>query len=484
MITSLRITILFLLALCSSAAWSQSVYNIVDYGAVPDTTQLSTKAIQKAVDDCAAHGGGIVLVPPGNYLSGTIQLKSFVNLHLEAGATLYASRRSEDFSNFTREIGAADNAEAEMLVGAVNAQDISITGQGTLHCQAERVGYRREPKTEVTDSITAREIVNAGLYGVDYQSKFKKVPPCPGAINFTGCTNIRIRDIQVVESSFWSVHLQWCNRVSVDGIYIISDPHNGVNADGLDIDGCSNVTVSNCRIDTGDDALCLKTTRQNGKTQPCQYITISNCILTSSSAALKIGTESHSDFEYITVSNCVINRANRGLNIIVRDGGTVRNVIFSNMTINTVRKETFWWGNGDPVWFTIQKRGNIPSAGNIENITLSNIIAYGQSGIRMEGFSNRMKNIRLRDIQLFMEPEDAIDKRSRNGFLFHGVDELSLVDCLVRWNKDKPEKLWESAYLFREINDLTLIRVKGEKAPDSQYEAFRYEGCEKLTINK
>ncbi|EGK01154.1 hypothetical protein HMPREF9455_02547 [Dysgonomonas gadei ATCC BAA-286] len=244
------------------------------------------------------------------------------------------------------------------------------------------------------------------------------------------------------------------------------------------------MTVSNCRIDTGDDALCLKTTRQNGKTQPCQYITISNCILTSSSAALKIGTESHSDFEYITVSNCVINRANRGLNIIVRDGGTVRNVIFSNMTINTVRKETFWWGNGDPVWFTIQKRGNIPSAGNIENITLSNIIAYGQSGIRMESFSNRMKNIRLRDIQLFMEPEDAIDKRSRNGFLFHGVDELSLVDCLVRWNKDKPEKLWESAYLFREINDLTLIRVKGEKAPDSQYETFRYEGCEKLTIDK
>lgn len=481
---TLRSTVLFLFTLCCSAAYTQVVYNVVDYGAVSDTSRLSTHAIQKAIDECSARGGGVVWVPAGDYLCGTIRLKSFVNLHLDTGATIYAGRRSEDFDNFVRNIGAADNAEAQMLIGAVDARDISITGQGVLHCRARRTGFRREPKTEVTDSITAREIVNAGRYGVDYQNKFRKVPPCPGAINFTGCVNVHIRDIQVIESSFWSVHLQWCDRVYVDGIYIMSDPRNGVNADGLDIDGCSNVMVSNCRIDTGDDALCLKTTRQNGETRPCRYITISNCVLTSSSAALKIGTESHSDFEYITVSNCAINRANRGLNIIVRDGGTVRNVIFSNLTISTVRKETFWWGNGDPIWFTIQKRGNIPSAGSIENITLNNIIACGQSGIRMEGFGKRMKNIRLRDVQLFMEPEDAIDKRARNGFLFHGIDELSLVDCLVQWNKEKPEKEWQSAYLFRDIYDLSLVRLRGEKAPGSGYEAMRYEACENINIDK
>lgn len=475
---------MFLLLLCGPSAWGQRVYDIMDYGAVSDTTRLSTAAIQRAVDDCAAHGGGTVWVPAGNYLSGTVLLKSDVNLHLDAGATIYASRRVEDFSNRARKVGAADNAEAEMLIGAVNARNVSVTGQGTLHCRAVRTGYRREPKTEVTDSITAREIVNAGRYGVDYRSKFRKVPPCPGAINFTGCTHVRISGIQVIESSFWSVHLQWCERVYVEGVYIQSDPHNGVNADGLDIDGCSNVTVSGCRIDTGDDALCLKTTRQNGQTRPCRYITISNCILTSSSAALKMGTESHADFEYITVANCVVNRANRGLNIILRDGGNVRNVIFSGLAIHTVRKETFWWGNGDPVWFTIQKRGDIPSAGSIENVTLSNITACGQSGIRMEGFSNRMKNIRLRDVQLFMEPEEAADKRSRNGFLFHGIDGLSLVDCQVCWDREKPEPTWESAYLFRKIEDLSLVRVKGEKAPGSSHEAFRYEGCGKISTDK
>nr|AIA87528.1 CAZy families GH28 protein [uncultured Faecalibacterium sp.] len=92
-------------------------------------------------------------------------------------------------------------------------------------------------------------------------------------------------------------------------------------------------------------------------------------------------------FEYITVSNCIINGANRGLNIILRDGGSVRNVLFSNLTIRTERKETFWWGNGDPVWFTIQKRGVIPASGIIENVTLQNVIAYGQSESD-GGFSN------------------------------------------------------------------------------------------------
>lgn len=462
------------------ASNTDSVYNILDYGAVRDTTFLSTKAIQKAIDECAENGGGTVWVPAGNYLSSTIMLQSHVCLHLDVGATIYASRRRDDYKNIARETGAADNAEAEILIGALNAEDVAITGRGTLNCRARRIGFRREPQTIITDSVTGREIANAIQYGADYQSKFKKVPPCPGAINFTNCTNVHIRDVQVIESSFWSVHLQWCDRVTVDGIYIMSNPHNGVNADGLDIDGCSNVMISNCRINTGDDALCLKTTRQSGKTRPCSYITITNCILTSSSAALKLGTESHSDFEFITVSNCAINQANRGLNIILRDGGNIRNVIFSNLVIYTVRKETFWWGNGDPIWFTIQKRG-YDQSGTIENVLLDNIIAKGQSGIRMEGFSNRLNNIRMNNVQLTLEKENAIDKRSRNGFLFDGVNGLSMTDCQLHWDEKNPETSWQSAYYFRNINSLQLVRTTGKPAPGSSYPAFRYDNVENIT---
>lgn len=477
------LTLLAVYSLINVYAENRSVYNVKDYGAIPDTTVLSSIAIQKAIDDCAIHGGGVVWVPNGNYLITSLMMKSNVNLHLDGGAVLYASRNVEDYKNHKVSVGASDESFIEVLLFALNANNISVTGTGKLHCQAVRESFRREPQWAVTDSITGREIDNAIKYGADYRTKYRKVPPCPGAINFTNCTNVHIRDIEVIESSFWSVHLQWCNRVFVDGIHIQSNSDNGVNSDGLDIDGCSNVMVSNCKINTGDDALCLKTTRQGGKTMPCREITVTNCILTSSSAALKLGTESHADFENITVSNCIINDANRGLNMIIRDGGNVRNVVFSNLIMNTIRKATFWWGNGDAIWLTTQKRGDIPSSGKIENVTFNHIIAHGQSGVRLEGFDTSMHNIRFNDFQLFMEPENAKDKRARNGFLFYGVNKLSMTDCEVIWNKENPEKAWESAFYFENVDDLNLVRISGEQAPNGKYMPLRMKAMKNVKID-
>lgn len=471
----------FILAMPSKGL--ADTYNVRDYGAVADTTRLSTTAFQQAVDDCHAHGGGTVVVPAGSYLCTTVMLKDNVTLHLEAGATVYASRRVADYAGLGHTVGAADTEAAYMLVGAVNAKNIALTGRGMLHGRAVREGFRRKPQTAVKDSVTGREIANAIRYGADYQSKFRKVPPYTGAVNFTGCENVLISGVQVVESNFWSVHLQWCDRVRVDGVYIMSNQDNGVNADGLDIDGCSNVVVSNCNIDTGDDALCLKTTRKDGMTRPCRAITITNCLLRSSSAALKLGTESHSDFTDITVSNCIINGANRGLNMIIRDGGHVRNVVFSDLVINTVRKQTFWWGNGDPLWFTVQIRKPALQAGSIENVALRNIIAHGQSGIRLEGFDGAISRISLDGVQLFMEPEDALDKRARNGFLFNKVQDVRMRDCSVTWNTEKPQQEWQSAYLFEDVDGLELVRTTGLQAPNGQQPAFRFVNVSRATCD-
>lgn len=457
-------------------------YDVKDYGAVADTAHLSTAAIQCAIDDCSSAGGGTVLVPSGNYKVGAILLRDNVNLNLAPGATLYASRNPDDYRGRRIVVGAADMSEMEVVLMARGAKNISVTGGGRLHCRAVREQYRREPQLAITDSVTGREIANAIRYGADYRTKYRKVPPCPGAINFTDCENVHIRDIEVIESSGWGVHLQWCERVVVNGVHIQSNPDNGVNSDGLDIDGCTDVMVSDCVINTGDDALCIKTTRSEGRTMPCRWVTVTNCILTSSSAALKLGTESHGDFENITVSNCLIKDANRGINMIIRDGGNVRNILFSDMIITTVRKATFWWGNGDAVWLTAQRRGDVKCAGKIENVNFDNIIAYGQGGVRLEGFDCRMKNIRFKDFQMFMEPENAVDKRARDGFLFVGVDGLKMVDCEVIWNQTAPEPAWESAYRFDDVDGLELVRVKGEKAPSGRFDAFRFNKVRNKSI--
>lgn len=471
------------LLLASISMYAQSaIYNVKQYGAIADTTKLSTQAIQKAIDVCTNNGGGVVWIPAGDYTTTTLVLKNNVTLHLDAGSTLYASGNKNDYKSNKIKIGASDAKEIQVVLLALDAENISVTGTGAIHCRAVREQFRRERQVAITDSITGREIANAEKYGADYQTKYRRVDPSVGAINFTGCTNVHIKDIQVIESSFWSVHLQWCERVYVDGIHIQSASTNGVNSDGLDIDGCNNVMISNSIINTGDDALCLKTTLQNGKTKPCQWITVTNCILTSSSAAIKLGTESYADFENITVSNCLINKANRGINMIIRDGGSVRNVLFSNLVINTIRKATFWWGNGDPVWLTIQKRGDAV-AGTIENVSFDNIIAHGQSGVRLEGFDNRMHNIRFTNFQLFMEPEKAIDKRARNGFLFYGVDKLTMVDCEVNWHQQQPQDSWESAYSFEQVGNLELVRTRGEQAPNKKHPAFRFKSVQRMQID-
>lgn len=462
-------------SLCVTRLNARTV-SVIDFGAVRDSSVLSTTAFNRAIELCASEGGGTVVVPPGEYLCTTILLKDNVCLHLEAGATVYASRNAGDYTDFTRSSGAADTGGVETLLLAVSARNVSVTGGGVLHCRAVREKYIRDPQVQITDSITGREIENAKKYGADYRTKFRKVLPYVGAVSMVDCENIRIEGIRVIESSFWSVHIQGCDKVKVDGIYIESDRDNGVNADGLDIDGCTKVTISNCIIRTGDDALCLKSTRHDGISKPVRNVTINNCILTSSSAAFKIGTETHNDFDNIVMTNCVIDDANRGLNIIVQDGGNVSNVIFSDIVIRTKRKATFWWGNGDPLWFTIQKRGKTEkSAGSISNIIISNIIANSQSGLRMEGFDERIKNISISDFHLTMEPEDAVDKRARNAFFFHGVDDLTIRDCSVEWTTDRPEKEWESAYLFRKVTGLDLVRVYGDDAPNGKYPAFRYD---------
>lgn len=469
------LSLLLCIAVCLTSQAKNGIYNAADFGIKADTTFNSAKAIQKAIDTCAKNGGGTVIVPAGDYLCSTIWLDDNVTLYLSNGCTLYASRNMADYEGASLQRGAGDMPTAQLLIGAIGKKNIGVEGRGTIHCRAHRYSYQRDPVTDDHDNdrVTGREVRNAHNYGVDYRTKWRKTAPYTSAIYLVDCENVQLRDARVIEANGWSVHIQWCKQVTCDNLYIYSDPHNGVNADGLDIDGSENVRISNCEIRTGDDALCLKTTRLNGRTEQCRWITVNNCILQSSSAALKLGTESHADFRDIVVSNCVIDHANRGLNMIIRDGGSVQNVLFNNLTIYCNRHETFWWGNGDPLWFTTQKRDGEYS-GNISNVVVSNVIAYGQSGVRLEGFDSRIKNITIKDFQLFMEPEDAIDKRSANGYLFDGVDGLTLDNCSVTWNEEKPESVWESAFYFKDVNDLKTQNISAPKAPNGKYDAIRY----------
>lgn len=437
-----------------NAQSSSPFFNVKDYGASGEKGEIATAAIQRAIDACHESGGGTVYFPGGDFTSGSIELKSFVTIHLSAGATLYASKDTADYTFFST------HQRRLILIYANSAQRIGIVGKGRIHGQAKR-SY--EPLKKVDNFI--KEITEeAEKAGVEMKMYYK-VDPIIRTVTFEKCQDITIEDISIIESSSWLLDIKWCDRIFIRGAYLESSLESGVNADGIDIDGCTDVVISDCIIITGDDAIALKANKTPEPQRNTENVTVTNCIVTSTSTGLKIGTETYGNFRHITFSNCVVRNSNRGLSIVVRDGATVENVIFSNITIETNRKHFNWWGNGDPIWLVLKQRyPGRSKMGVIRNVLFENIIAHGQGTSKVEGFSGtekqpeprRLENIQFRNVQLFMYPEEYKDKRATHGFEAHHVDGLTLENLEISWTTDRTEPKWQNGAYIHEVNELRI----------------------------
>ncbi|MEL6653632.1 MAG: glycosyl hydrolase family 28 protein, partial [Bacteroidota bacterium] len=432
----------------------------VTFEATGPISDKATTQLQAAIDAAHAAGGGTVYFPPGDYLSGSLILKSNVSLELEGGATLWASQDTADYPFLT-------TAKRPCLIYADSAYNIGIRGKGRIHGQARRTYEDLKKVDRFIRDITE----NAEEAGVEMKMYYK-VEPLVRMITFENCVDITITDIDIIESCSWNVTMKWCERVYIHGIYLYASLDAGVNSDGLDIDGCKDVTISDCIITCGDDAIVLKSTlASNKKYQDCINVTVTNCVLTSTSTGLKIGTESYGDFRHIIFSNCVVRNSNRGLSIVVRDGATVENVIFSNITIETNRKHFNWWGNGDPIWLVLKKRYVPSRLGTIRNVLFENIIAHGQGTSKIEGYApdslhpegKNLENIQFRNVQLFMYAEDYLDKRATHAFEAHHVSGLTVENLEINWDTNKTEPKWASAASFYELNDLRLDGFRGRQ---------------------
>jgi polygalacturonase len=372
-----------------SAQHQIPVFNIKHYGAEGQKQQDAGQAIQQAIDACAAAGGGLVYFPPGAYTSATVALKSNVTLHLEAGVVWYASRDSSAY-NLTKSSGFGEIGVPVLLYGK-NLQNISITGKGTIDGQAEHTWE----DLKGPDNFIALETENARRSGVKMKRAYA-VAPRVSLVYLVDCRNIHIENITLQWSPHWTLHVAHSQQVFIRGIRLFTDLKKGVNADGIDIDGCKDVMITDCHIATGDDAICLKSTNRDGRFTNCENITVSNCTLTSTSAALKIGTETFGDFRNIVFSNCTISNTNRGIGIFVRDGGTVEGVLFSNLVMDCSRKDFFWWGDGDALRIVLLKRTPQSKLGTIRNIVVSNVVANVQGSSLIAGHTEKeIENIVL-----------------------------------------------------------------------------------------
>ncbi len=377
-------------------------YIITDYGAKGNGIADDAKALQAAIDDCFTNGGGRVIVPgPDLFKTGSFILKSNTELHIQEGATLRASDNKADYSGFSElenfdtdlKVPAHINCEYEgkpkqFFIYAADSKNISITGKGKIDGSAE---------------IHHGEIFKEYIEGDSY-------PRIP-MIFFENIKDLDIKDVTLTNSGFWTVHLAGCENVVIDGIKIKNDLKM-MNSDGIDPDHCRNVTIKNCDIEAADDCIVFKTTAAYRQYGPCENIKVSDCRLTSTSAAVKFGTESESDFRNIHIDNCTITRTNRGISLMLRDSANIEDVSFSDITIETRRFSKHWWGEGEPIAITAVDRKEGVKAGKIKNIRFKNIECKSENGIFIYGTKeNPVEDVSFDNIKIHLTNKSGYTKR-------------------------------------------------------------------------
>jgi polygalacturonase len=417
---------------CSSDLfWSGAeTLNIKDFGAKDNGEFLNTTIINQCITSVAEKGGGYVVIPAGIFLSGTVELKSNVYLKLDAGAVLKGSPNLSDYKRFE---GHRFDKYLYHLVTAKNASHTGILGEGTIDGNGTTF-WEPFAESDMPAWIKAKD------------------PRVSRLVEFTNCQDITIKGITIQNTPEWTLHLFNCRGVNIDGIHI-SNHLFGPNADGIDLTGCQQVTISNCRIETCDDGICLKT---NWDSDSCAQIAVTNCVIKTLCAALKIGNESAKDFRQITFSNCVVYESSRAISINSEEGGVVEDVFISNIIAD----------NNAPLILTRpihisllkSKKGK---SGSIRNIRIQDFVCKTQGRILITAEKGtEMENIQLRNIRLrypWIEdpylisdsarsaqysPQNKTARKQRAAVVAENVKNLVVNHLQIEWPQGDVPKDW------------------------------------------
>ncbi len=372
------------------AAWSvgaaaEEVLDVREFGAVGDGETMDTQAIQEAIDEAAARGGGTVRLPEGRFLSGTIYLADGVTLHLDRQATLVGSREADDYAT-PRQIRRPDGSEEEVrvraLIGGVGLTNVAIRGEGTIDGQGDAFfwGFPRPSPLPV---------------------------PRPRGIYLIDCRNVLVEGVRMRHAGSWMQHYRFCEGVTIRDIDVFN--HATYNNDGLNIDSSRDVTITGCRIDSDDDAIVLKSL----SLRPVENVTITDCVVSSHCNALKLGTESGGGFKNVRIADITVHSPrettaiygrDRGLAAIALelvDGGRLENVHVSNVDIDGVSAAIFLrLGNRARVY---EADAAEPGVGTFRNVVLSDITAVntGEIGCSITGIpGHQVENVVLRNIDI------------------------------------------------------------------------------------
>ncbi|MFC2099066.1 glycoside hydrolase family 28 protein [Bacteroidota bacterium] len=318
--------------------------NILDFGAKPSHTELSTEAIQAAIDACSENGGGTVIIPKGTYVTGTLFLKSNVTIKMEANTELFGSSALEDYAEVP--IATEEPHFSKCLFYAHGEENIKIIGH---------------PRSEIN--------------GKGYM--FKHSPERPKLFRIENCKNIEFDNAIIKNSGSWCVYFRECDSIFIHETSVYNKENR--NNDGMNFDGCSNVWITNCNLQVEDDALCLKSSVD----KICENINITNCTVSSYWAALKFGTASKVGFRNIKVTNCQFFDCRHGaIKLLAVDGAIIENVEISDIKL---------YNCAGPIFIRLGNRGRTYDK-SIKQVYSTDVKPEGRP-------VGKIRNIQIRNIE-------------------------------------------------------------------------------------
>ncbi|MBL7739942.1 MAG: hypothetical protein JNK14_12050 [Chitinophagaceae bacterium] len=467
--------------LTAITGYGQKVFNVKDFGAVGDGKADDATAIQKAIDACNAAGGGQVLVPASyTFLASPFNLKSNIDFHIQGGAKVLAN---PDEKVYTKSAFRQNPGEGTIWIGGESIENLTISGTGEI--DGNGISFMG---AELDDSYELKP--------------FNVVDPRPHVLTIVGGRNIRINNVHIGNSAYWTIHLVGCDDVVISGITLLNSLKVR-NSDGIDLDHCKNVRISDCYIESGDDCICLKNRREYEEFGRCENITVTNCTMTSRSCAIKIGSENMDTIRQVLFNNCIIKKSNRGVGIQNRDEGVVQDVIFSNMMIEGHLFSDVWWGKAEPIYVTAYRRAKIDHkdaswrfpkgategrVGEVRNIYFTNIKCISENGVYVSAESaDKVSNIVFDNVDVFIDKTTAIpggiyDRRPANvggfvkgstsGFYFDKATGITVRNSSVLWGNNRPV-YFAHALESHAVKSLKLVNLAGPPAFPQKLKAVR-----------
>lgn len=460
----------------SSAAFA--AYDVKEFGATGNGTTLDTDAINKAIENAAKAGGGTVNFPAGTYLSYSIRLKSHITLYLEQGATILAATPQGDIGYDAPEAGPGNKYQdfghshwQNSLIWGIGLENVSILGPGTIY---------------------GKGLTRGGPYRAPVGNK---------AIALKLCRNVILKDFTILYGGHFGILATGVDNMTIDNLKI------DTNRDGIDVDACSNVRISNCTVNSPwDDAICLKSSYALGYARATENVTITNCQVTGydrgtlidgtykrdeykmvpdkegPTGRIKFGTESNGGFKNITISNCVFEFC-RGLALETVDGGLLEDISISNITMRDIVNS--------PIFLRLGGRMRGPEGvpiGKLRRVSISNLMVYNAdshfSSIISGIPGHDIEDVKLNNIRIFYSPLDSADSKIQKvvpeyekdypepqkfgvmpayGFYIRHAKNVEMNDVEVSFlgREIRP------AFIITDVKGIQLNNVKAQRAGDS-----------------